>query len=163
MYSDNGKVLICPSCGAATELTPGGVDRLPPHFVMARKIEDIVSACGNPPPNVFCELCTNEVAVSAEIFLLFVCFCLFPAPDIGSDIISCLNPNLFPAFGSVCVLILLAPSDIGDIILLDVLAEAVQLLQGSPPAPAYHVHPCGSHPCGAAEKVPPQRSGGTLD
>lgn len=61
---DQEKDLICPSCDMATVLPLGGVNRLPPHFVMARKIEDIVSACGNPPPNVFCELCSSEVTVS---------------------------------------------------------------------------------------------------
>lgn len=77
MYKDPAKeqLLVCPSCEMATELPLGGVNRLPPHFVMARKIEDIVSACGNPPPNVLCELCTNEVAVSGtDIFELNFCF-----------------------------------------------------------------------------------------
>ncbi|XP_055634959.1 tripartite motif-containing protein 45 isoform X2 [Toxorhynchites rutilus septentrionalis] len=77
VYSDDRRVLVCPSCGALTELTLGGVDRLPPHFVMARKIEDIVSACGNPPPNVFCELCTNEVAATSSCSTCSLKLCNF--------------------------------------------------------------------------------------
>ncbi|KAL1400069.1 hypothetical protein pipiens_002117 [Culex pipiens pipiens] len=79
MYKDPAKeqLLVCPSCGMATELPLGGVNRLPPHFVMARKIEDIVSACGNPPPNVLCELCTNEVAATSACSTCSLKLCNF--------------------------------------------------------------------------------------
>ncbi|XP_062548302.1 E3 ubiquitin-protein ligase TRIM45 [Armigeres subalbatus] len=76
-YSDQEKDLICPDCGMATELPLGGVNRLPPHFVMARKIEDIVSACGNPPPNVFCELCSSEVTATSSCSTCSLKLCNF--------------------------------------------------------------------------------------
>ncbi|EAT47686.1 AAEL001217-PA [Aedes aegypti] len=74
---DQEKDLICPSCGLATVLPLGGVNRLPPHFVMERKIEDMVSACGNPPPNLFCELCTNEVTATSSCSTCSLKLCSF--------------------------------------------------------------------------------------
>ncbi|XP_019547887.2 E3 ubiquitin-protein ligase TRIM45 [Aedes albopictus] len=74
---DQEKDLICPSCDMATVLPLGGVNRLPPHFVMARKIEDIVSACGNPPPNVFCELCSSEVTATSSCSTCSLKLCNF--------------------------------------------------------------------------------------
>ncbi|XP_055598722.1 uncharacterized protein LOC129748223 [Uranotaenia lowii] len=77
LLSNEEKLLVCPTCRMTTELPLGGINRLPPHFVMARKIEDIVSACGNPPPNIFCELCSTEVAATSSCSTCSLKLCNF--------------------------------------------------------------------------------------
>ncbi|XP_055548370.1 tripartite motif-containing protein 45 [Wyeomyia smithii] len=77
LYSNQEKHIPCPTCGMATEIPLGGVTRLPPHFVMARKIEDMVSACGNPPANVLCELCTSEVTATSSCTTCSLKLCNF--------------------------------------------------------------------------------------
>ncbi|XP_058452617.1 E3 ubiquitin-protein ligase TRIM45 [Malaya genurostris] len=74
--SDKDRLLFCPNCGVATEIPLGGASRLPPHFVMARKIEDIISAC-NPPPNILCELCSNEVTATSSCSTCSLKLCNF--------------------------------------------------------------------------------------
>ncbi|XP_053692347.1 tripartite motif-containing protein 45 [Sabethes cyaneus] len=77
LYSNQEKHIQCPTCGLATEIPLGGVHRLPPHFVMARKIEDMVSACGNPPPNILCELCSSEVSATSSCTTCSLKLCSF--------------------------------------------------------------------------------------
>ncbi|XP_058823512.1 E3 ubiquitin-protein ligase TRIM45 [Topomyia yanbarensis] len=76
MNSDKDRLLICPNCGFATDIPLGGASRLPPHFVMARKIDDIVSAC-DPPPNILCELCTDDVTATSSCSTCSLKLCNF--------------------------------------------------------------------------------------
>ncbi|XP_058122451.1 uncharacterized protein LOC131293331 [Anopheles ziemanni] len=97
MYDDKEKVLICPTCKQPSELPAGpcGVSQLPQHFVLARKIENIISqhgtssvstsAHGSPTctptlavGSALCELCSSEVTatVSCQTCSLQLCnFC----------------------------------------------------------------------------------------
>ncbi|KFB53786.1 tripartite motif protein 45 [Anopheles sinensis] len=97
MYDDKEKVLICPTCKQPSELPAGpcGVSQLPQHFLLARKIENIIfqhgtssvstSANGSPTctptlavGSTLCELCSNEVTatVSCQTCSLQLCnFC----------------------------------------------------------------------------------------
>uniref|UniRef100_A0A182IL15 B box-type domain-containing protein n=1 Tax=Anopheles atroparvus TaxID=41427 RepID=A0A182IL15_ANOAO len=81
MYDDKGKVLICPTCSQPSELPagPGGVSQLPQHFVLARKIENIIfqhgtaststSTHGSPTctanavGSALCELCSDDATL----------------------------------------------------------------------------------------------------
>uniref|UniRef100_A0A182NZI4 B box-type domain-containing protein n=1 Tax=Anopheles epiroticus TaxID=199890 RepID=A0A182NZI4_9DIPT len=85
IYGDREKVLVCPTCNHPTELPagPGGIGQLPQHFVLARKIENIISqhvsspastrhgsptTCG--PPSIalaLCELCSDEATQPATV------------------------------------------------------------------------------------------------
>ncbi|XP_053672145.1 tripartite motif-containing protein 45 [Anopheles nili] len=95
MYGDKEKVLVCPTCNHATELpvSPGGVSQLPQHFVLARKIENIIFQYGSSPAGsglgspvgcasydsmALCELCSDEVTatVACQTCALKLCnFC----------------------------------------------------------------------------------------
>ncbi|XP_052897640.1 tripartite motif-containing protein 45 [Anopheles moucheti] len=83
IYGDREKVLVCPTCNHPTELpaVPGGVGQLPQHFVLARKIENIISQhaaspvssrLGSPTTGAssialaLCELCSDEVTATAS-------------------------------------------------------------------------------------------------
>uniref|UniRef100_A0A182Y0K9 Uncharacterized protein n=1 Tax=Anopheles stephensi TaxID=30069 RepID=A0A182Y0K9_ANOST len=83
IYGDREKVLVCPTCNHPTELPagPGGVGQLPQHFVLARKIENIISqhvsspvssragsptSCASSIALALCELCSDEVTATAS-------------------------------------------------------------------------------------------------
>ncbi|XP_049301312.1 tripartite motif-containing protein 45 [Anopheles funestus] len=83
IYGDREKVLICPTCNHPTELPagPSGVGQLPQHFVLARKIENIISqhvpspvssrlgsptTCASSIALALCELCSDEVTAVAS-------------------------------------------------------------------------------------------------
>ncbi|XP_050072359.1 tripartite motif-containing protein 45 [Anopheles maculipalpis] len=83
IYGDSEKVLVCPTCNHPTELPagPGGVGQLPQHFVLARKIENIISqhvpspvssrpgsptSCASSIALALCELCSDEVTATAS-------------------------------------------------------------------------------------------------
>uniref|UniRef100_A0A182KCY3 B box-type domain-containing protein n=1 Tax=Anopheles christyi TaxID=43041 RepID=A0A182KCY3_9DIPT len=85
IYGDREKVLVCPTCNHPTELPagPGGIGQLPQHFVLARKIENIISQRVSSPVSsrhgsptncgpssialVLCELCSDEVTQPATV------------------------------------------------------------------------------------------------
>uniref|UniRef100_A0A1S4H1W0 B box-type domain-containing protein n=1 Tax=Anopheles gambiae TaxID=7165 RepID=A0A1S4H1W0_ANOGA len=85
IYGDREKVLVCPTCNHPTELPagPGGIGQLPQHFVLARKIENIVSQHSSSPGSsrhgsptncapssiafAMCELCSEEVTQPATV------------------------------------------------------------------------------------------------
>uniref|UniRef100_A0A182VJA4 Uncharacterized protein n=1 Tax=Anopheles merus TaxID=30066 RepID=A0A182VJA4_ANOME len=84
IYGDKEKVLVCPTCNHPTELPagPGGIGQLPQHFVLARKIENIISQHSSSPGSsrngsptncapssiafAMCGLCSDEVTLTEE-------------------------------------------------------------------------------------------------
>uniref|UniRef100_A0A182WGF7 B box-type domain-containing protein n=1 Tax=Anopheles minimus TaxID=112268 RepID=A0A182WGF7_9DIPT len=94
IYGDREKVLVCPTCNHPTELPagPGGIGQLPQHFVLARKIENIISQHASSPvssrlgspttrtPSIalaLCELCSDEVTATASCQTCSVKLCNF--------------------------------------------------------------------------------------